>query len=293
MIFTAIITPFNNDKIDYKALEKLLNYQIESNVYGIVVAGSTGETLSLSEIEYLELISFVGKFIKETKKSKTKVVAGIYGSSLKDSIKKIGILNSNNNVDAFMVPTPYYTKPTQEGLYRYFMEISNSSKKDIMLYSVPSRTGCDFSLDTLYKLMHFKNIVAIKDASSNLNRASDIVSYAKSISKDFNVFAGNDAEFIQHVKLGASGIVSVLSNIKAKELVTIGNYLINKEYDVAVKLFNPLCDIIDKLFIETNPIVIKFLISRTFDINNELRLPLTKLSKEHESIFTNFAHSIN
>lgn len=261
-LITAIVTPFNGEKIDYDGLNKIVLNQIESGVESILFFGSTGELPTLSEKEFYEL----SQFVYNNYKNKVKILAGIGGNNTKQCI-----LNANvvKNFDGIMAVVPFYNKPRQSGIKKHFEEIAKATSLPIMLYSVPSRTGSDFEDETLEFLSHISNIVALKDSSGSTKRIQKIQS--------IDILCGDDNMIIDFALHKYNGFVSVLSNLAPKTCIKLHNSILKQDWDVAIKTFKFLLKIYDIAFKYTNPIVVKFLLSYMGYIKDDVRLPLDSL----------------
>ncbi len=272
--YVALVTPFKNNKIDYDSLEKLIEFQIENNTDGILLCGTTGEAPSFSEIEKNELLTFCIKKID----NRVPVMVGTGTNNLEKTIdatnkaKKLG-------ADSALIITPYYNKPTQNGMYHYFKEVATKCDIPIVIYNVPSRTGINIQAETTLRLAHeFENIVAIKEASGDIFQASKIIKDAPEL---FSVMSGEDALNFPLMACGAKGAISVTANIlpdRVHQLII--SCLINR-YDMARHYHQELLAINKILFIETNPIPVKEALNLMGMIDLEFRLPLFKLSNDN------------
>ena len=280
-VFTAIITPFDNGKVDYSSLENIINQQTKSGVSGIVVAGTTGESATLTNKEQKEVINFCVKKAKSIK-----VIAGTGSNSTAESISMTQYAEKVGAKGCLLV-NPYYNKPGQQGLVKHFKEIANSVSLDIFLYNIPSRTNVSFTEESLIKLSKIKNIVALKDATGNIDYTSNLV---KNI--NLNIFSGNDNMNFPILTMGGSGIISVLANIYPYECSLLCQLLDAKEsiYDVqkARELHFIFWEMVQILFEETNPIYIKEACTlKNIIKSNQIRMPLTNLSKEKKKNLIN------
>ncbi len=278
---TAIITPMKNGEIDIKALEKIVNHQLENKIDAIFPCGTTGEIATFSKDEYEMVVETVYNLCK----NKIKVIAGVGGNNTKEVIEKAKICE-RIGIDGILAVAPYYNKPNQEGLFLHFSELAKSTKLDIMLYNVPSRTITDILEDTTIRLIkEHKNIVAIKDATGLLERVADL--RAKMIESKipldkFSIFCGDDATAVGFIAMGGTGLVSVASNFLPKEIGEMTRFAIAQNFMEAKKYqdkYNRICQI---MFCETNPAPVKFAMSKLGFCENEIRLPLARLSKEGE-----------
>ncbi len=270
----ALITPFKNGKLDIKGLKKNLQFQLENDTDGFLPCGTTGETSSLEEDEWIEIVKTTIEFINKRKP----VIVGTGTNNTKKTIKYT-LLAEKLGADACLVVAPYYNKPTQEGLYQHFKEVSQSVKIPIILYNIPSRTGVNILPKTLERLISdCKNIIGIKEASGNLDQISEIIS---GLGNNFIVLSGDDSLTLPILSLGGKGVISVLANILPKEThLLVKNFLegnIKKARKIHLKYFK----LMKALFIETNPIPIKTAMNLMRLPAGELRLPLTPMTREN------------
>ncbi|MDX2050015.1 MAG: 4-hydroxy-tetrahydrodipicolinate synthase [Rickettsiaceae bacterium] len=278
-IYTALITPFkrspkNNDlyEIDYSSLETLIHRQIDAKVSGIIIAGSTGEASSLSTDEYKDLI----RTSLEIARSKTKVIAGI-STNIPYKALELASIAESNGVDGLMVITPYYNKPNQTGLFKYFEYVHNNTNTPIMLYTVPSRTGVDFSDDTILVLSSFSRILGLKDSGNDLLRPLRLMSQMPS---NFALLSGEDSSFLAYYAHGGRGCVSVASNIIPKVSVRIYEYLTRGDFLAALNTQSELLKFYDSLFATTNPIPVKFAAHLLGLCDNLTRPPLYEIEDD-------------
>ncbi|MBU8893550.1 MAG: 4-hydroxy-tetrahydrodipicolinate synthase [Bacteroidales bacterium] len=275
----AIITPFKADlSIDFAGLEKQIEHLISNGINYLVVLGTTGESVTQSESEKDELV----KFIKEKVNKRIPIVLGIGGNNTQavvDKIKKTDF----NQIDAILSVAPYYNKPSQEGLYQHFKAIAEACPVSIILYNVPGRTCSNLNAETTLRLAHdFKNIIAVKEASGDFTQAMYII---KDKPKDFIVLSGEDALTLPLMSAGVSGVISVVANAFPKEFSTMVQLALNNNFNDAEKIHYQLLEFIDNLFVEGNPAGIKEALAIIGIIENNLRLPLVKVSeKTHQKL---------
>ncbi len=262
---TALITPFKNEEVDYKAFEKLVQFQIESGVHFLVPLGTTGETPCLMDKERIQLL--------QTAKANAKgrpVMVGVGTNSLVMTRNNIDVL-APYEPDAFLVVTPYYNKPSQDGLISYFTAVADYAPKPVVLYNVPGRTGVNISADTTLRLAEHPNIIAVKEASGNYDQISKIIARAP---EGFSVLCGNDDETLSLMATGAAGVISVASNIVPRELVQMTEAMLANDLPKARPIHHRLFDLFKNCFVESNPIPAKAALFLMGMIENELRLPL-------------------
>ena len=280
-VITAIITPMKNDgTIDFIAFEKLIEFQIKSGVTGIVVIGSTGEFACLELNEKIAIIEYAIKVVNQ----RIKVIVGVGSAGTSEVIKFIESLNTIKQIDYIMALTPSYVRPTQEGLYQHFASLSKSSNFPIIMYNVPSRTGCNLEDNTAIRLANnFSNIVGLKDATGNIARCSYLVKHKP---QNFWILSGDDATAMAFMLCGGDGVISVVSNLVPKQFSNLASCALNgKSNHEAIKFNNQIIELHSLMFIETNPIPIKWALFHVGLINtSSLRLPLTVLTKESENI---------
>jgi 4-hydroxy-tetrahydrodipicolinate synthase len=269
-LYTALVTPFKGDSIDFAALEQLITKQINAKVDGVVIAGSTGEIHSLSDGEYSELLNRVISLAK----GKIKIIAGVGYNTTSKTIE-LAKLAENIGVDGVMAVTPYYNKPTQEGLFRHYAKLHDNCRLPIIVYSVPGRTGVDISDQLLSRLAEFERIVAYKDASGDIEKPLRITAKLKD---RFSLLCGDDSWAIAYNANGGAGCISVASNIIPAACKEIQALTLGGDFKQALQLHLKYMDLYKTLFIESNPIPVKYALSLMGLCSEELRLPLCELS---------------
>ncbi|WP_342225460.1 4-hydroxy-tetrahydrodipicolinate synthase [Rickettsia endosymbiont of Urophora cardui] len=284
-LITAIITPFKNNKLDLDALEKILEYQINAEVHAVVIAGSTGEGSSLSFEEYKLLLQTAKDIINK----RIPVISGCSSNNTAYAIE-LAAESTKIGVDGFMISLPSYLKPTQDGIYKHFEAIHEASNLPIMLYSVPSRTGVDFTDETIFKLAKLPSILALKDAGIDLERPLRIKSV---VNKEFNLLCGNDDLSLAFNAQGGVGCVSVISNITPKLCKELQEKWDNNDVKGALETHQKLLPLYTALFVESNPIPVKYAMHYLGLCTNEIRLPLTEATdttkKQIEEIITSLS----
>ena len=276
---SALVTPmFANGQIDYVALAELVEWQIASGVDGLVVAGSTGEAAALTASERLELITRVVKLTR----SRVKIIAGSGTSNTQQTLDFIQQLNLIKGLDYLMCLTPYYVKPTQEGLYQHFAAVAKITNMPLILYNVPSRTGCDLADATTLRLAHdFKNIIGLKDATGEICRCLNLVATKP---PGFCLYSGDDASALAFLLCGGDGVISVVSNIRPKLFSQMTAAALAGERVAATKLNCQLLPLYDLLFSEANPIPLKWALFYEQRLSSPcLRLPLTELDHKFQT----------
>ncbi|MGC9150354.1 MAG: 4-hydroxy-tetrahydrodipicolinate synthase [Microbacter sp.] len=264
----ALITPFKNDEtIDFDALQRLVEYQIKNGTDYLVVLGTTAETATLTESEKEEITRFVIK----VNAGRLPIVLGIGGNNTQAVVEKIQHADLSG-VDAILSVTPYYNKPSQEGLYQHFRHIALSSHLPIILYNVPGRTGVNMSAATTLRLAgDFKNIIAVKEASGIFTQIDDII---KNKPDHFVVISGDDGITFPLITLGAVGVISVIGNAFPYEFSRMVRLALNGQYEAARDIHHRFTELIGLLFVDGNPAGIKSMLSVMGMIENKLRLPL-------------------
>lgn len=270
-IITAIVTPFKDHAIDEESLKRLIEFQLKEGVDGIVPCGTTGEASTLSYEEHERVIEVT---VKEVKK-RVPVIAGT-GSNSTDEAIELTEKAKKAGADYCLLTTPYYNRPTQEGLYRHFKKIAETVDIPLILYNIPSRTGVNLLPETVARLSEIPNIVGIKEASGSLTQVIEI---ERSVKKDFVILSGDDALFLPLMSVGGRGVISVASNVVPKLMKELFlAFYEKKDIELAKKLNRDLYPLFQVLFIETNPIPVKEALYFMGFIEREFRLPLCPLS---------------
>ncbi len=273
----AIVTPFKNNKLDEEAYLKLINFHLENGTNGLVPAGTTGESPTLSHDEHEKVIEIC---IKETK-GKIPVIAGT-GSNSTDEAVALTKHAEKAGADGALVVTPYYNKPTQEGLYQHYKKINDNTNLPIIIYNIPSRCVIDMSIDTMAKLFELKNIAGVKDATGDLNRLDQTI---KKLGNDFIQLTGEDGLALQFNKRGGVGVISVTANIAPKLCSDMQKFSKSKsdnELKEAERIDKILQPIHKSLFLESNPAPVKYAAKLLGLCNDEIRLPLVNIKKNTE-----------
>jgi 4-hydroxy-tetrahydrodipicolinate synthase len=269
---TAIVTPFRDGQISYIDLKKLVAHQIKSGINGLVPVGTTGESPTLSYDEHMDVIRFV---ISESR-GRVPVIAGTGSNSTHEAIE-LTKLSHDANADAMLVVAPYYNKPSQEGLFRHFCAIADVTDKPIILYSIPGRCGIDISVDVVERLRaKYSHVAWIKEAGGSVDRVDQL---KQALGKDIVVLSGDDSLTLPFMSVGAEGVISVASNLYAREIVQMVKLAAVNDFAKAAKIHRKLYPAFKTLFIEANPVPIKAALVRAGIISSgEVRSPLCEMS---------------
>lgn len=269
----AMVTPFDKDgNIDFSALEKLIEHLITGNVNYIVLLGTTAESVVLSDVEKHELV----RFAVDKNRGRVPLVMGVGGNNTVALVNTLHTFDFTG-IDGILSVTPYYNKPTQKGLEMHYRALAAATQLPIILYNVPGRTGINMSAETTLKLAHdVPNIVAVKEASGNLNQQSYIL---RDRPKGFLVISGDDGLAMPQMAMGLDGVISVAGNAFPSQFSQMLNFASQGNLQPAQALHYSLVEIIDNLFVEGNPAGVKAVLSMMGIINNKLRLPLVPVSE--------------
>lgn len=282
----ALITPFNADEtVNYDMLGTLIDRQIEGCTDAIIVCGTTGEPATMTEEEKLSVIDYTVKRVN----GKIPVIAGTGANSTKivvDFSKKVEALG----VDGLLIVTPFYNKATQGGLYAHYSTIAKAVSLPIIMYNVPSRTGCNILPETALRLgLEFENIVGIKEASGNISQIAKLASLCRGI---LDIYSGNDDQVIPILSLGGIGVISVLSNVAPKGAHDMVMEYLSGDRERATKLQLDYLDLVDALFCEVNPIPVKSAMNMLGFKVGSLRLPLTEMEDKHKEAMQHLLNSM-
>lgn len=272
---TAIITPFRNGQVDYESFGRLIDWQISEGISAIVAAGTTGEGSTLTDAEHREVI----RFCVERVGGRVPVIAGT-GSN--DTAYAVDLTKYACEVgaDAMLLVTPYYNKATQKGLIESFTAVADVSDKPVILYNVPSRTGCNILPATAKELSKHPNIVGIKEASGDISQVAEMAALC---GDDLDIYSGNDNQIVPVLSLGGKGVISVLANLMPAATEKICRDYFEGDVESSRREQLRLLDLINALFSEVNPIPVKAAMAEMGYGANELRLPLTKMEVHNEA----------
>lgn len=264
----ALITPFKEDEsIDFDALSRLVEHQIKNGTDYLVVCGTTAETPTLTEKEKEE----IKRFVVQCNAGRLPIVLGLGGNNTKSIVEKVQTTDLNG-IDAILSVTPYYNKPSQEGLYQHYAAIAKASPLPLILYNVPGRTGVNMLPATTLRLANeFSNICAVKEASGNFSQIDDII---KNKPEDFMVISGDDGITFPLITLGAVGVISVIGNAFPREFSRMVRLALQGDYQNARAIHHHFNELLDLLFLEGNPAGVKSMLAVMGMIENKLRLPL-------------------
>ena len=270
----AIITPFRRGEVDYDDFAKLLNWQIKNGISGVTVCGTTGESPTLSHQEHMKLIEFAIKIVKK----RIPVIAGTGANSTAEAIA-LTKYAYEAGVDGCLSVTPYYNKPTQEGLYLHFKSIADSVPVPLIPYNVPGRTSCDMLPSTVKRFLEIENIVAVKEAIGELDRIKELVEIC---GDKINILSGDDYTAMEALLLGGKGVITVTGNIAPKYMHLMCKAAISGNRKLAEEYDKKIVGLHKDLFLESNPIPTKWALYKMGLIKKGIRLPLTVLSEEHQ-----------
>jgi 4-hydroxy-tetrahydrodipicolinate synthase len=278
----AIVTPmFDDGSLDLVALRALINLHIKAGTDGICIVGTTGESPTVDVEEHCELIKATVAHVN----GRCKVIAGTGANSTSEAIE-LSAKAKTLGADACLLVAPYYNKPSQEGLYQHYAAVANAVDIPQILYNVPSRTGCDISNDTVLRLAKIKNVVGIKDATGGIERGTDLILRAKSMSDigDFAIYSGDDATGMALMLLGGHGVISVTANIAPKLMREMCVAALSGNVKTACEINAKLFALHQKLFIEPNPMPVKWVLQQMGLIKSGIRLPMVNLSEQYHEV---------
>ena len=262
---TALVTPFIDGEVDWKAFRNLVRRQVEAGVDFLVPLGSTAETPCLTDAEKVKILE-----IAREESNGLPIVAGAGSNSLTATIQNMRLLDGHG-ADAYLIVVPFYNKPTQEGLYQYFKAVAEETDRQVILYNVPGRTGTNMKTETTLRLAEIPNITAVKEASGDLAQIIDIKRQAPD---GFTVLSGNDDQTLPLMACGADGVISVASNVAPKQMKALTQAVAASDLKEAIRLNNSLMPLYHACFVESNPIPAKAALSLMGLCSDEMRLPL-------------------
>lgn len=262
---TALVTPFVDGEVDWKAFRNLVRRQVEAGVDFLVPLGSTAETPCLTDAEKVKILE-----IAREESNGLPIVAGAGSNSLTATVRNMRLLDGHG-ADAYLIVVPFYNKPTQEGLYQYFKAVAEETDRQVILYNVPGRTGTNMKTETTLRLAEIPNITAVKEASGNLAQIIDIKRQAP---EGFAVLSGNDDQTLPLMACGADGVISVASNVAPEQMKALTRAVAASDLKEAIRLNNSLMPLYQACFVESNPIPAKAALSLMGLCSDEMRLPL-------------------
>lgn len=262
---TALVTPFVDGEVDWKAFRNLVRRQVEAGVDFLVPLGSTAETPCLTDAEKVKILE-----IAREESNGLPIVVGAGSNSLTATVRNMRLLDGHG-ADAYLIVVPFYNKPTQEGLYQYFKAVAEETDRQVILYNVPGRTGTNMKTETTLRLAEIPNITAVKEASGNLAQIIDIKRQAP---EGFAVLSGNDDQTLPLMACGADGVISVASNVAPEQMKALTRAVAASDLKEAIRLNNSLMPLYHACFVESNPIPAKAALSLMGLCRDEMRLPL-------------------
>ena len=274
-VCTALVTPFLDGKVNYPMVQQLLRQQVDAGITAVVLAGTTGESATLSDREKIELFSCAKEYVGNT----CKIIAGT-GSNSTEHAVELSIAAQEAGADALLVVSPYYNKATPDGLFAHYLTIAHAVTIPIIMYNVPTRTGVDIPVSVYKRLSRVPNIVGVKEATSDITK---ILRIRAQCPENFTVWSGNDDMTVPIISLGGKGVISVLSNILPMETVTMTNAALTGDYATAATMQCKLQPLTDLLFCEVNPIPVKAAMKKIGFDCGDCRLPLCRLSAENQA----------
>ena len=267
----ALITPFKDGKVDRESLEALVEFHIQSGTHGIVPCGTTGESATLSHQEHDEVIKAVIKAVN----NRLPVIAGT-GSNSTDEAVRLTCEAEKSGADGALMISPYYNRPTQEGIYQHYKKVASEVGIPIIVYNIPVRTGSKIEPETLARLAEIKNIAGVKEATGSVDQAIDVI---RLCGDKLAVYSGEDTLTFSLMGLGGKGVISTVANVAPREMAQLTEACLNREWERGRSLQLKLTPLIRSLFIETNPIPVKTAASLMGKCTGELRLPLTPMAE--------------
>jgi 4-hydroxy-tetrahydrodipicolinate synthase len=280
-VWLPIITPFKDNKIDYKSYKRMIDYYTEKGISGLIPLGTTGEIPVLSDYEFEEMIEKT----MEYNKNRLPVYVGIGGNYTAHVIKKVK-LAEYYDIQGILSVCPYYNRPNQEGIYNHFKSIAEETHLDILLYNIPYRTGVNIENETIYKLAEIRNIVGLKDASGDIKQTASLLMHPP---KDFSILTGEDILFYLTLTMGGQGGILASSHLKTELFVEVYKKIKENDQNAAFEIWKQLYDLIPLLFKEPNPSPIKYCLKELGLIDSpEVRLPIMQISDQLKKRLNNF-----
>ena len=270
----ALVTPFDDsNRVDYDALKRLIDFHVREGSNGLVIAGTTGESATLEKSEHVELIARA----VELAAGRLPVIAGTGSNSTAQTID-LTVSVGDTGIDAYLVVVPYYNKPVQEGMFQHFAAIADAAPKPVMMYNVPGRTGSDMLPETVARLSGHDNIFAIKEATGDIGRLKDIQAL---VDPGFRLYSGDDFTVLPFIEQGGHGVVTVSGNVVPAAMARLCELASAGEHDAAKALDDSLQPLNTSLFVESNPIPVKWAVAQMGLIKPHIRLPMTQFADEY------------
>jgi len=274
---TALVTPFQQDgSVDEMALRQLVRWQVDSGIDFLLPCGTTGETPTLTHSEWLRVIDLT----IEAAEGRVPIMAGATSNNTQEAVAKAREISGRNGVDVILSATPYYNKPTQEGVYQHFRAIAEASQKPIVLYNIAGRTGTNIETPTLRRLAEIPNIIGVKEASGNISQIAEVCA---TLPEDFLAFSGDDAITLAVIGLGGVGIISVVSNEIPAEMTRLTQAALANKWDMARLIFRKYLPLMQANFMESNPGPAKAVLSMMGRMEEVYRLPIVPMRPENRA----------
>jgi 4-hydroxy-tetrahydrodipicolinate synthase len=275
-VLVPLITPFKDGKVDFKSYKKMVNHYIEQGVRGVIPLATTGESPTISNDEYEEVLAKT----MEYNNNRVSVYVGLGGNHTSEVVNKLKVVEKYD-VDGILSVAPYYSRPNQRGLYEHFRSISEATDLDIVIYNIPYRTGTNVENETINRLAELKNIIGLKDCSGDMKQTTELLINPP---KDFSILTGEDAYFYTTLILGGHGGIMGSAHLRTKEFIEVYNLVRENNHQDALKKWQTLYNMIPLLFLEPNPTPLKYCMKKLGLIDSdEVRLPLVNITKELEN----------
>jgi 4-hydroxy-tetrahydrodipicolinate synthase len=267
----ALVTPFKGDKVDWESLEGLVEFHIENGIHGIVPCGTTGESATLTHQEHNEVVEAVVKYVKK----RVAVIAGTGSNSTQEAIEFTRSAEKAGADGALMI-SPYYNRPTQEGIYQHYRKVASEVHIPLIIYNIPSRTGSKIEPETLARLAEVKNIAGVKEATGSIDQAIEVF---RLCGDGLEVYSGEDSLTFSLMALGGKGVISTVANVAPREMSQLTRACFEGDWEKGRSIQFQLIPLIRSLFIETNPIPVKTALSLMGKCRGDLRLPMTQMAE--------------
>jgi 4-hydroxy-tetrahydrodipicolinate synthase len=273
---TALVTPFAGDGIDHAALERLVEFQIENGTTALVPCGSTGESATLTHAEHVEVV----KRVVATARGRVPVIAGTGSNSTAEAV---GLTRAAREAgaDAALLISPYYNKPTQEGIYQHYRRVAEATRMPLILYNIPGRTGSKIEATTIARLAELDEVIGLKEATGSLDEVQEVIRLA---GDRLEVYSGDDSLTLPILAVGGAGVISVVANVLPRRSAAAVGAALEGDWTAARRLHYELLPVIRALFLETNPIPVKAALAMMGYCRDELRLPLLPMSAERREV---------